>query len=95
MNHLEAKIKHGLADKGIKCQSIYTVPTSEETRVVIAFNSRDNKRLSVKRIESALASLNVGNFKVPSDFQRLSSAFLHLEVTFGARTEREITPTAS
>ena len=95
MNHLEAKIKHGLADKGIKCQSIYTVPTSEETRVVLAFNSRDNKRLSVKRVESALASLNVGNFKVPSDFQRLSSAFLHLEVTFGARTERPIQTTAS
>lgn len=95
MKNLEAKIKHGLADKGIKCQSIYTVPTSEETRIVIAFNSKDNRRLSVKRVENALASLDVGNFKVPQDFQRLSSAFLHLEITFGARTERPIHTTAS
>jgi hypothetical protein len=95
MNRLEAKIKHGLADKGITCQSIYTVPTSEETRIVMAFNSKDNKRLSVKKVEAALASLNIGNFKAPQDFQRLSSAFLHLEVKFGARTERPINTTAS
>lgn len=95
MNNLEAKIKHGLADKGIMCQSIYTVPTSEDTRIVIAFNSKNNRRLSVRKIEAALASLDVGAFKVPQDFQRLSSAFLHLEVTFGTRTERVVSNTAS
>ena len=95
MKQLEAKIKHGLAGMGIKCQSVYMMPTLDETRVLIAFNSKDNKRLSVKKIENALASLNVGDFKVPQDFQRLSSAFLHLEVTFGARAEREISSTAS
>ncbi|TFG31319.1 hypothetical protein EU527_12810 [Candidatus Thorarchaeota archaeon] len=95
MNNLEAKIKYGLADKGIKCQSIYTVPTSEDTRVVIAFNSKDNRRLSVKRVESVLSSLNVGDFKILSDFQRLSSAFLHLEVTFGAGTKQSIGTPAS
>ena len=71
------------------------MPTYDETRILIAFNSKDNKRLSIKRVEDALTTLNVGDFKVSQDFQRLSSSFLHLEVTFGARTEREISTTAS
>jgi hypothetical protein len=60
--------------------------------VVVAFNSKDNKRLSIRKIESALASQSIGEFKLPREFQRLSSAFLHLEITLGARTEKSILP---
>jgi hypothetical protein len=90
MKAIEAKIKHALADKGIKCQSVYKMPDLEDTRVLIAFNSRDNRRLSIRKIQNALASLEIGEFKVPREFQRLSSAFLHLEISLGARTEKPI-----
>ena len=90
MKAIEAKIKHALENKGIKCQSVYRMPDLEDTRVVIAFNSKDNRRLSIRKIENALASVNVGEFKIPREFQRLSSAFLHLEITLGARTERSV-----
>ncbi len=92
MKAIEAKIKHALENKGIKCQSVYKMPDLEDTRVLIAFNSKDNRRLSIRKIENALANLNVGEFKIPRDFQRLSSAFLHLEITLGARTGRQALP---
>ena len=92
MKAIEAKIKHALENKGIKCQSVYRMPDLEDTRLVIAFNSKDNRRLSIRKIENALASLNVGEFKMPREFQRLSSAFLHLEITLGARTEESVLP---
>jgi hypothetical protein len=95
MKHIEAKIKHALETRGIKCQSIFTMRDPDDTRVLLAFNSQDNRKLSVRKIENALASLDVGEFKVPREFQRLSSAFLHLEITLGARTETPITPGAS
>jgi len=94
MKAIEAKIKHALENKGIKCQSVYRMPDLDDIRVVVAFNSKDNRRLSIRKIENALASLNVGEFKVPRDFQRLSSAFLHLEITLGARTEKPVFPTS-
>ena len=92
MKAIEAKIKHALENKGIKCQSVYKMPDPDDIRVLIAFNSKDNRRLSIRKIENALADLNVGELKIPRDFQRLSSAFLHLEVTLGARTDRHILP---
>lgn len=92
MKTIEAKIKHALENKGIKCQSVYKMPDLEDTRVLVAFNSKDNRRLSIRKIENALATLNVGEFKVPRDFQRLSSAFLHLEITLGTRTEKTVLP---
>ena len=92
MKALEAKIKNALENKGIRCQSVYRMPDPDDTRVLIAFNSKDSGRLSIRKIENALASLNVGEFKVPRDFQRLSSAFLHLEITLGARTEKQVLP---
>ena len=92
MKAIEAKIKHALENKGIKCQSVYRMPDLEDIRVLIAFNSKDNRRLSIRKIENALSSLNVGEFKIPKDFQRLSSAFLHLEVFLGARTEKPVLP---
>jgi len=95
MNHIETKIKHALENKGIKCQSIFTMRDPEDTRVLLAFNSQDNRKLSVRKIENALASLDFGEFKVPREFQRLSSAFLHLEITLGSRTETPITLGAS
>ncbi|MFW9962075.1 MAG: hypothetical protein ACFFCX_00780 [Candidatus Sifarchaeia archaeon] len=90
MKAIEAKIKHALENNGIKCQSVYKMPDPDETRVLIAFNSKDNKRLTIRKIESALASQDVGDFKLPNDFQRLSSAFLHIEITLGARTEKSV-----
>jgi len=90
MKALEAKIKHALENNGIKCQSVYKMPDPEDIRVLIAFNSKDNKRLTTRKVENALASVNLGQFKVPGEFQRLSSAFLHLEITLGARTEKPI-----
>ncbi|MGY5863270.1 MAG: hypothetical protein RTV41_01575 [Candidatus Thorarchaeota archaeon] len=93
MKALEAKIKHALANKGIKCQSVYKMPDFEDTRVLIAFNSRDNRRLTIRKITNALTSLDdMGEFKIPREFQRLSSAFLHLEITLGARTEKPVLP---
>lgn len=90
MKQIEAKIKNALENKGIKCQSVFALSDPDDTRVLLAFNSKDNRRLSIRKIENALATLNVGDFKVPREFQRLSSAFLHLEVTLGARTETPI-----
>jgi len=95
MKQIEAKIKHALENKGIKCQSVFALSDPEDTRVLLAFNSKDNRRLSTRKIENALTSLNVGDFKVPREFQRLSSAFLHLEVILGVRTETPITTGAS
>ncbi len=92
MKAIEAKIKHALENKGIKCQSVYKIPDPDDTKVLIAFNSKDNKGLSIRKIENALATLKVGEFTVPRDFQRLSSAFLHLEITLGARTEKQVFP---
>ena len=93
MKALEAKIKHALANKGIKCQSVYKMPDFEDTRVLIAFNSRDNRRLTIRKITNALTSLDdMGEFKIPREFQRLSSAFLHLEINLGARTEKPVLP---
>jgi len=67
----------------------------DDTRVLLAFKSQENQKLSVKKIENALATLNEGEVVVSKEFQRLSSAFLHLEVILGARTEARITPRAS
>nr|KXH72722.1 MAG: hypothetical protein AM325_01480 [Candidatus Thorarchaeota archaeon SMTZ1-45] len=92
MKALEAKIKNAFENKGIKCQSVYKMPDPDETRLLVAFNSKDNRNLSIRKIENVLASLNVGEFKVPSEFQRLSSAFLHLEITLGARNEKSVLP---
>jgi hypothetical protein len=95
MKRIEAKIKHALENKGIKCQSVFAMQDPDDTRVLLAFNSQDNSKLSVRKIENALASLDVGEFRIPKEFQRLSSAFLHLEVILGTRTETHITPGAS
>lgn len=91
MKQIEAKIKHALENKGIKCQSVFALSDPDDTRVLLAFNSKDNRRLSIRKIENALVSLNVGDFKIPREFQRLSSAFLHLEVILGAKTEKLVT----
>jgi hypothetical protein len=87
MRGLEAKIKHGLRTNGINCQSVYRIPHEGEPRVLISFDSKSTKRLTTRRIRKALNSLELGQFNVPSEFQRLSAAFLHLEVVLGARTE--------
>ena len=90
MEAIEAKIKHGLEDKGIKCQSVYRIPDPDDPRVLIAFSSQDTRSITTARVERALNSLGVGEFQVPKEFQRLSAAFLHLEVSLGARTEKPV-----
>lgn len=70
------------------------MPGPDETRILLAFNSKHNRRLTTAKIDRALNMTGIGAFKVPKDFQRLSSAFLHLEITFGARTEHPVTPEA-
>ncbi|MFW9908793.1 MAG: hypothetical protein ACFFEF_09485 [Candidatus Thorarchaeota archaeon] len=94
MKNLEAKIKQVLSNSGIKCSSVYRMPDPDETRILLAFNSKHNRRLTTAKIDRALNTTGIGAFKVPKDFQRLSSAFLHLEITFGARTEHPVTPEA-
>ena len=94
MKRIEATIRSGLENKGIRCQSVYQMPDPEDVRVLLSFNSKDISKVSPTRIERALNSLGVGDFSVPREFQRLSAAFLHLEVTLGARTEKSVTETA-
>ena len=94
MRGIENKVKLGLSEKGIPCQSVFRMPDMEDYRILLSFNSKDSRRLTTMRIKRALNSLGVGEFKVPTDFQRLSASFLHLEIVLGARTERPITPTA-
>ena len=91
MNTIEAKIKSGLEGQGIRVHSVYKMPEAEEDRVLLAFNSMDNPRLTTARVEEALSALGVGAFKVPTTFERLSATFLHLEVIMSARTEHEVT----
>jgi hypothetical protein len=91
---IENKVKRGLREKGIPCQSVFRMPDMEDYRVLLSFNSKDSQRLTTMKIRKALNTLGIGEFKVPADFQRLSASFLHLEVVLGARTERPITPTA-
>lgn len=95
MKAIETKIKHGLADKGIKCQSVYRIPDPDDPRLLLSFSSQDSQKITTIRIQRALNSLGVGEFNVPKEFQRLSAAFLHLEVSMGARTEKKVAPRAT
>ena len=70
------------------------MPDPDELRVLLAFDSQKNPRLTTKKIKRALNEMGTGEFDVPKDFQRLSSAFLHLEVKMGARTEQPAPVTA-
>ncbi len=94
MRGIESKIKKSLTSKGVACHSIYRMPDPEDVRVLLAFNSQKNPRLSTKKVARILNEIGVGEFEVPREFQRLSSAFLHLEVTMGARTETQVSPSA-
>ncbi|MFX0107279.1 MAG: hypothetical protein ACFE7R_03275 [Candidatus Hodarchaeota archaeon] len=94
MEAIESKIKYGLEDKGILCQSVYKIPDPDDPRLLLSFNSSRNRKLTPTKIERVLNSLGVGKFRVPKDFQRLSAAFLHLEVSMGARTEEAVIPKA-
>ena len=94
MGAIETRIKDILATKGIECQSVYKIPDPETKRVLLAFNSQKNPRLTIKKIERILNETGTTEFKAAKDFQRLSATFLHLEVTFGARTEPLITHSA-
>ncbi|MFW9918187.1 MAG: hypothetical protein ACFFED_01185 [Candidatus Thorarchaeota archaeon] len=94
MKQIEAMIRENLNARGIKCQSVYLMPDPDELRVLIAFDSQKNPRLTTKKIRSVLNEMGTGEFDVPNEFQRLSAAFLHLEVRMGTRTEQRISATA-
>ena len=94
MVRLEQRIKMALRSMGIECQSVYKMPDLEESRILLSFKSNGSKRLTTRKIEKVLNSLGVGQFEVPKQFQRLSAAFLHLEVELGARMESSIIPSA-
>ena len=94
MVRLENRIKMALRSMGLECQSVYRMPDIEEHRILLSFKSNGGKRLTTRKVEKILNSLGVGQFEVPNKFQRLSAAFLHLEVELGARTERSILPSA-
>ena len=94
MQSIESKIKTGLKEKGVRCQSVYKLPDLDQLRVLLAFNSQDNQKLSIQKVKRVLNSLGMGEFKVPTNFQRLSASFLHLEVSLGARTEQAVSPDA-
>ncbi|TXT56795.1 MAG: hypothetical protein BAJATHORv1_20390 [Candidatus Thorarchaeota archaeon] len=85
MNKLESAIKRALREHGVECRSVFRVPDPDTRRVVLAFNSKENARLTPGKVESLLNDLGIGTFKAQREFQRLSSAFLHLEVEMGAR----------
>ena len=87
-------IRENLNARGIRCQSVYQMPDPDEIRVLISFNSQKNPRLTTKKIARVLNEMGTGTFDVPNEFQRLSAAFLHLEVRMGARTEQKISATA-
>jgi hypothetical protein len=80
--------------RGIKCHTVYKMPDPDEFRVLIAFHSQKNPRLTTRKIERILNEMGISEFSVPKDFQRLSATFLHLEVKMGARTEQKIEVTA-
>ena len=94
MVKLEHRIKMALRNMGLECQSVYRMPDIEERRILLSFKSNGGKRLTTRKVEKVLNSLGVGQFEVPNKFQRLSAAFLHLEVELGARTEPSIFPSA-
>ncbi|MBD3159718.1 MAG: hypothetical protein GF309_13120 [Candidatus Lokiarchaeota archaeon] len=96
MADIERKIRRALEKNGIRCQSVYKLPDADNSeRVLIAFDSKNNGKLSTKNVRSALNSMGLGRFSVPRDFQHLSAAFVHLEVELGARTDPEISTGAS
>ncbi len=94
MSAIESKIKDILQTRGIKCHSVYKIPDPESMRVLVAFNSQKNPRLTTRKIERILNETGTTQFKVPKDFLRLSATFLHLEITLGARTETQVFPSA-
>ena len=94
MKAIEAKIRDTLQSKGIKCQSVFLMSDIDETRVLLSFNSQKNPRLTTRKIDRVLNEMSENRFGVPKEFQRLSSAFLHLEIRLGARTETKVLPSA-
>ena len=94
MNHIEAMIKENLKARGIKCHSVYRMPDPDELRVLLAFESQKNPRLTTGKIKRVLNEMGTGDFDVPNEFLRLSAAFLHLEVKMGIRNDSKVAITA-
>lgn len=80
---LEEKVRMTLEAHGIRCRSVYKLPdTVDEQRILLAFDSRGNEKLSTQEILHALQEISTNPMRNNPAFQRLSSKFLHLEVAF-------------
>ncbi|MBD3159382.1 MAG: hypothetical protein GF309_11380 [Candidatus Lokiarchaeota archaeon] len=80
----EQRIREALEAHGIACRSVYKLPdTDDEQRILLAFDSRGNEKLSTQEILYALEGIGTNPMSINPAFQRLSSSFLHLEVAFG------------
>ncbi len=88
MRKIESLIQSALKDRGFECHSVFRLPDEDELKLLIAFRSKNSKRLTTNNVERVLNSLGIGDFKSTGKFQRLSAAFVHLEIMMGARTEQ-------
>ncbi len=86
MKPIEERVRSVLRQDGIDCHTVYAMPDPDAKKILLAFGANKNRRLTTSRIERILNSSGLGRFNVPREFQRLSAAFLHLEVTLGADT---------
>lgn len=91
MRKIESLIRRRLKERGFDCHSVFTIPDEDEPRIMIAFSSKSKRRLTENKVETVLNSLGIGRFRTTGKFHRLSSAFIHLEVMMGARTEPDVT----
>jgi len=83
MTDIETKIRQVLEAHGIVCRSVYRLPdVDDEQRILLAFDSRGNEKLSTQEILHALQDIDTNPVRNNPAFQRLSSRFLHLEVAF-------------
>ena len=85
---IEQKIREALEAHGIRYRSVYRLPgTDDEPRILLAFDSRGNEKLSTQEILHALQGIGTNPVRINPVFQRLSSKFLHLEVAIIAQGE--------
>lgn len=88
MTDIETKIRQVLEAHGIACRSVYRLPdVDDEQRILLAFDSRGNEKLSTQELLPALEEIDSDSVRISHDFQRLSSKFLHLKVVFTNRGE--------
>jgi len=87
----EQRIREALEAHGIRYRSVYRLPgTDDEPRILLAFDSRGNEKLSTQEILHALQGIGIDPMRINPALQRLSSKFLHLEVAFTKQGEDHV-----